>query len=194
MLPPLLPLRKQARDAQLCRQGTIFHSAAIVIGHCHPQCIVCAADVVALTQQGKNWATWQGTTIHAVTAFHCHALLDTLLQLSRLHVTARNAQQCQGTFVCTATTLVVPPIIAWLALLPPTEKGKERPMMLRLRCTLCCRSSALTPLSISHERANDGHQWWQGTVLRLVPLFLCIIIHTVHQAIKRLSCQAIEPC
>ena len=125
MLPPLLPLRKQARDAQLCRQGTIFHSAAIVVGHCHPQCIVCAADVVAITQHGEEWATWQGTTIHAVAAFHRCASLDTPLQLSQSRVTARNAQQCQGTFVCTATTLVVAPIVAWLPLLPPTEKGKE---------------------------------------------------------------------
>ncbi len=78
------------------------HSAAIVVGHCHPQCIVCAADVVAIMQHGEEQATWQGTTIHTVVAFHCRASLDTPLQLSRLRLTARNAQRCQGTFVRTA--------------------------------------------------------------------------------------------
>jgi hypothetical protein len=176
MLPPLSPLHKQARDARLCRQGTIFHSAAIVVGHCHPQCIVCAAEIVAITQQGEERATWQGTTIHAVAAFHCRASLDTLLQLSRLRVTARNAQQCQGTFVCTATTLVVAPIVAWLPLLPPTEKGKEWPTMPRLCCPLCCHLSVLPPLSLSRERARDGRQWRQGTIVRLLPLSSCTII------------------
>ncbi len=75
------------------------HSEAIVVDHCHPQCIVCAANVVAIMQHGKEQATWQGTTIHAVIAFHCCALLDTPLQLSWSHVTARNAQRCQGNFV-----------------------------------------------------------------------------------------------
>ncbi len=193
MLPPLLPSRKQARDARLCRQGTIFHSAAIVAGHCHLQCIVCAADVVAITQQGEERATWQGTTIHAVAAFHRRPSLDTPLQLSWSRVTARNAQRCQGTFVRTATTLVVAPIIAWLPLLPPTEKGKEWPTMPRLRRPLCCRLSALPPLSLSRERARDGRQWRQGTIVRMPPLSLCTIICAVVQAVKRSSCQAIKP-
>ncbi len=194
MLPPLLPSRKQARDAQLCRQCTIFHSAAIVVGHCHPQCIVCAADIVAITKHGKELATWQGTTIHAVAAFHRRALLDTLLQLSWLRVTARNAQQCQGTFVHTATTLVVAPVVAWLPLLPPTEKGKEWPTMPRLRCPLCCRSSALPPLSLSHEQARDGRQWRQGAIFCLPPLSSCTIIRAAVQAVERSSCRAIKPC
>ncbi len=138
MLPPLLLLRKQARDAQLCRQGAIFHSATIVVGHCHPQCVVCATDIVTITQQGEERAMCQGTTIHTVAAFHHCASLDTPLQLLRSHVTARNAQQCQGTFIHTATTLVVPPIVAWLLSLLPTEKGKEWPTMPRHHCPLCC--------------------------------------------------------
>ncbi len=100
------------------------HSAAIVVGHCHPQYIVCATDVVAIMQHGKEQATWQSTTIHAVVAFHRRTSLDTPLQLSWLRVTARNAQRCQGPFVRTATTLVVTPVIVWLPLLPPTEKGQ----------------------------------------------------------------------
>ncbi len=176
MLPPLLPLRKQARDARLCRQGTIFHSAVIVVGHCHQQCIVCAADVVAIMQQGEEQATWQGTTIHAVAAFHRRASLDTPLQLSRLRVTARNAQRCQGTFVRIATTLVVAPVVAWLPLLPLTEKGKEWPMMSRLHRPLCRHSSALPPLSLSCEQARDGRQLRQGTIFCLPPLSSCTII------------------
>jgi hypothetical protein len=132
------------------------HSEAIVVGHCHPQCIVCAADVVAITQHGKEQATWQGTTIHAVVAFHHRASLDTPLQLSWLRVTARNAQQCQGAFVCTATTLVVAAVVAWLLLLPPTEKGKEWLPMPRLRHPLCHPLSALPPLSLSREQARDS--------------------------------------
>jgi hypothetical protein len=153
------------------------HSEAIVVGHCHPQCIVCAADVVAITQHGKEQATWHGTTIHAVVAFHRCASLDTPLQLSRSRVTARNAQRCKGTFVRTAPTLVVAPIVAWLPLLPPTEKGKEWLTMPRLRCPLCCRSSALPPLSLSRERARDSRQWRQGAIFRLPPLSSCTIIH-----------------
>jgi hypothetical protein len=190
MLPPLLPSHKQARDARLCRQGTIFHSAAIVVGHCHPQCIVCAADVVAITQQGKERVTWQGTTIHAVAAFHRRASLDTPLQLSWSRVTARKAQGCQGTFVRTATTLVVAPIVAWLPLLLPTEKGKERPTMPRLRRPLCRRLSALPPLSLSRERARDGRQWRQGTIFRLPPLSSCTIIRAAVRAVERSSHQA----
>jgi hypothetical protein len=132
------------------------HSEAIVVGHCHPQCILCAADVVAITQHGEKQATWQGTTIHAVITFHCRALLDTLLQLSWSRVTARNAQRCQGTFVRTATTLVVTPVVLWLPLLPPTEKGKEWLTMPWLHRPLCCRLSALPPLSLSRERARDS--------------------------------------
>jgi hypothetical protein len=188
MLPLLSPSRKQARDAQLCRQGTIFHSAAIVVGHCHPQCIVCAADVVAITQQGEERVTWQGTTIHAVAAFHRRALLDTPLQLSWLCVTARNAQRCQGTFVRTATTLVVVPVIALLPLLPPTEKGKDWSTMPRLRCPLCRSSSALPPLPLSHERARDCRQWRQGTIFRLPPLSSCTIIRAAVRAVERSSC------
>ncbi len=152
------------------------HSAAIVVGHCHPQCIVCTADVVTITQQGKEQATWQGTTIHAVAAFHHCASLDTPLQLSWSCVTARNAQRCQGTFVRTATTLVVVPAVAWLPLLPPTEKGKEWLTMPRLRHPLCRRLSALPPLSLSHEWARDSRQWRQGAIFRLPPLSLCTII------------------
>ncbi len=140
------------------------HSAAIVVGHCHPRCIICAANVGAITQQNKERATWQGTTIHAVAAFHCRALLDTPLQLSWSHVTARNAQRCQGTFFHTATTLVVAPVIAWLPLLPPTEKGKEWLTMPRLCRPLCRRSSALPPLSLSREWARDSRQWRQGVI------------------------------
>jgi hypothetical protein len=169
------------------------HSAAIVVGHCHPQCIVCAADVVAITQHGEEQATWQGTTIHAVVAFHRRLLLDTLLQLSWSRVTARNAQQCQGTFVHTATTLVVAPVVAWLPLLPPTEKGKEWLTMPRLRRPLCCRLSALLPLSLSRERARDSQQWRQGAIFRLPLLSSCTIIRAAVQAVKRLSCLAIEP-
>ncbi len=176
MLPPLLLPRKQARDARLCRQGTIFHSAAIVVGHCHPQCIVCAADLVAITQQGEEQATWQGTTIHAVAAFHCCTSLDTPLQLSWSPVIARNAQRCQGTFLRTATTLVVVLVIAWLPLLPPTEKGKEWPTMPRLRRPLCHCLSVLPPLSLSREWARDGRQWQQGAIFRLPLLSLCTII------------------
>jgi hypothetical protein len=132
------------------------HSEAIVVGHCHPQCIVCAADVIAITQHGEEQATWQGTTIHAVLTFHRRASLDTPLHLSWSRVTARNAQRCQGTFVCTATTLVVTPVVAWLPLLPPTEKGKEWLTMPRLRCPLCHRLSALPPLSLSRERARNS--------------------------------------
>jgi hypothetical protein len=154
------------------------HSEAIVVGHCHPQCIVCTADVVAITQHGKEQATWQGTTIHAVVAFHRRASLDTPLQLSRSRVTARNAQRCQGTFVRTATTLVVSPVVAWLPLLLPTEKGKEWLMMPRLHCPLCRRLSALPPLSLSHERARDSQQWRQGAIFRLPPLSSYTIIRT----------------
>jgi hypothetical protein len=151
------------------------HSEAIVVGHCHPQCIVCAADIVAITQHGEELATWQGTTIHAVVPFHRRVSLDTLLQLSWSHVTARNAQQCQGTFVRTATA----PVVAWLPLLPPTEKGKEWLTMLRLRHPLCRHSSTLPPLSLSHERARDSQQWWQGAIFRLPPLSSCTIIRAV---------------
>jgi hypothetical protein len=169
------------------------HSEAIVVGHCHPQCIICAADVVAIMQHGEEQATWQGTTIHAVVAFHRRASLDTPLQLSWSRVTARNAQRCQGTFVRTATTLVVAPVVAWLPLLPPTEKGKEWLTMPRLRLLLCHRLSALPPLSLSHERARDSRQWRQGAIFHLPPLSLCTIIRTAVQAVKRASCQAIKP-
>jgi hypothetical protein len=152
------------------------HSAAIVVGHCHPQCIVSAADVVAITQQGKERGTWQGTTIHAVAAFHHLALLDTPLQLSWSRMTARNAQRCQGAFVRTATTLVVVPVVAWLPLLPPTEKGKEWPRMPRLCRPLCRHLSALPPLSLSREWARDGQQWRQGAIFHLPPLSSCTII------------------
>jgi hypothetical protein len=164
------------------------HSEAIVVGHCHPQCIVCTADVVAIMQHGEEQATWQGTTIHAVIAFHHCASLDTPLQLSRSRVTARNAQRCQGTFVRTATTLVVAPVVVWLPLLPPTEKGKEWLTMPRLRRPLCRRSSALPPLSLSRERARDSQQWRQGAIFRLLLLSLCTIIRA---AVR--SCRAIEP-
>ncbi len=169
------------------------HSEAIVVGHCHLQCIVCAADVVTITQHGEEQATWQGTTIHAVIAFHPRALLDTPLQLSWLRVTARNAQRCQGTFVRTATTLVVAPVVAWLPMLLPTEKGKEWLTMPRLHCPLCHHLSALPPLSLSRERARDSRQWWQGAIFHLLPLSSCTIIHAAVQAVERSSCQAIEP-
>jgi hypothetical protein len=142
---------------------------------------------------GEERATCQGTTIHAVAAFHCRATLDTPLQLSRLRVTARNAQQCQGTFVRTATTLVVAPVVAWLPSLPPTEKGKEWQTMPWHHCLLCHRLSALRPLSLSREQARDGRQWQQGTIFRLPPLSSCTVIRAAHRAIKRLSCQAIKP-
>jgi hypothetical protein len=165
----------------------------IVVGHCHPQCIICAADIVAIMQQGEERATWQGTTIHAVAAFHRRALLDTPLQLSWSHVTARNAQRCQGTFVRTATTLVVAPIVAWLPLLLPTEKGKKWPPMPRLHHPLCHPLSALPPLSLSREQARDGRQWRQGTIFCLPLLSLCTIIHAAVQAVEWSSCQAIKP-
>ncbi len=82
--------------------------------------------------------------------------------MSWSRVTARNAQQCQGTFVRTATTLVVAPVVAWLPLLPPTEKGKEWLTMPRLRRPLCRHLSALPPLSLSRVRARDSRQWRQG--------------------------------
>ncbi len=170
------------------------HSEAIVVGHCHPQCIVCAADVVTTAQHGKEQVTWQGTTIHAVVAFHHRALLDTPLQLSRPRVTARNAQRCQGTFVRTAITLIVAPVVAWLLLLPPTEKGKEWLTMPRLRRPLCCHLSVLLPLSLSPEQARDSRQWRQGAIFCLPPLSLCTIIRAAVQAIERSSCRAIKPC
>ncbi len=123
--------------------------------------------------------TRQGTTIHAVVAFHRCASLDTPLQLSWSHVTARNAQRCQGTFVRTATTLVVAPVIAWLPLLPPTEKGKEWLTMPRLRRPLCCHLSELPPLSLSCEQARDSQQWQQGAIFRLPPLSSGTIIRAV---------------
>ena len=155
--------------------------------------LFCTADVVATTHQGKEWAKFQDTTIHPVTAFDPCASLDTLLQLPRSCVTARNAQRCQCTFVRTATTLVVAPIIGWLPLFPPTEKGKEWPTMPRHCHPLCRRLSALPPLSLSRERARNSGQWRQGTIFRLPPLSLCTIIRTARQAVERSSCQAIKP-
>jgi hypothetical protein len=110
--------------------------------------VVCAADIVAIMQQGKERPTCQGTIIHAVTAFHHCASLDTPM----------NAKQCQGTFVRTATTLVGVPIVCAAAIVATTEKGKEWPTMPRHHCPLCRRLSALPPFSLSHEWAWDSQQ------------------------------------
>jgi hypothetical protein len=117
---------------------------------------VCATDIVAITQQGKEQVTCQGTIVYAVSTFHHCALLGTLLQLSRSLVTARNAQQCQGTFIRTATNLVVAAVLCAAAIVAATEKGKKWPMMPRRHCPLCHHLSVLPPLSLLRERARDS--------------------------------------
>jgi hypothetical protein len=118
--------------------------------------VVCATDVVAITQQGKEQATCQGTVIHAVTAFHCCASLDAPLQLLRLCMTGRNAQQYQGTVAHTATTLVVAPILCTAAIVAATEEGKEWPTMPRHHHLLCHHLSVLPPLLLLHKQTRDG--------------------------------------
>jgi hypothetical protein len=153
-----MPSQEQVSNGQQC-QGTIVGAATtVIIAH-----VLCTADVVAITLQGKEQATCQGTIVHAVAAFCCCTLLDTPLQSLRSRVMARTAQRCQGTSVRTATTLVVAPIISAAAIVAATEEVKEWPTMPRHCCPLCRHLSALPPLSLSCEQVKDGRQCQQST-------------------------------
>jgi hypothetical protein len=142
--------------------------------------VVCAADVVAITQQGMVWATCQGTIVHAVTAF-CHRdLLDT----------PRNAKQCQGTFVCTATTLVSRPLFARLPSLPPQKRARNGQ---QCKGTVVRSAAVCWQCRHCHYRVSGQGTAGQGTIFLLPWVSLCTVICAAHQVVERSSHQAINP-
>jgi hypothetical protein len=195
MLPPLSPLRKQAGDGQLCQQGTIFHSAANVVGHCHPH--YCHQHHCRSKQGRANNAKAPSSVLPPLSSSRtvvCTADVVAITQQGEEQV------MCQGTIIhavatfCHRALLDTPlqllqscvvakmpnsakaphshylgscSVVCAAAIVAAMEEGKEWSTMPR-HCRLLCRHlSVLPPLSLSTEQARDGQQCQKGTIFRL---------------------------
>jgi hypothetical protein len=192
MLPPLLPSHKWTRDGQLCQQGTIFCSAAIVIVRCHPHCC-----------HQCHCRSKQGTANNGkapLSALPPPSLLHTVVCIAAVVVIVKQGKE-QATMPrhhcpCCCCLLSLRIIGRTAAVVAVACEGKECPTMPRhfclhsrhlgsralLRRCHCCHHArgqdmannakapssshlfTLLPLLLSCEQAWDSQQCRQGTI------------------------------